>query len=72
MNEELERLIEERREAEQTLFELEEELNAFERAHPDDCEDFEEWNNLHAEVNEQANHVAYLNSWIESYELGYE
>ncbi len=72
MNEELERLIEDRNQAEDDLEHLEEELNAFERLHPEDHQDFEEWNDLHNEVNEATNHVAYLNCWIESYEGGYE
>ena len=72
MNEELKQLIEYRNEAENDLERLEEELNTFEHLHPEDHQDFEEWNDLFEEVNEAVNHVAYLNSWIESYEGGYE
>ena len=68
MNEELSKLIEDRNQAEDDLECLEEELCAFERKHPEDHQDFKEWNDLYHEVNEQTNHVAYLNSWIESYE----
>lgn len=69
MKEELERLIQDRNDAEDELEHLEEELSALEQA--EGC-DSEEWESLHREVNEQANHVAYLYSWIESYEGGYE
>lgn len=69
MKTEIERLYEDRSQAEQELFELEEELNAHEREYGHDND---EWESLHHEVNEKENEVAYINSWIQSHEQGYE
>lgn len=65
MENELERLIEDRDSAENEAVRLEEEMGVIEREYPDSYEDFEEWNSLHHEVNELNNWASYLTSCIE-------
>ena len=74
MKNELERLIEDRNDAEADLEHLYEELSAIEREFPDPevHEEMDEWNSLFREVSEQENHVSYLTACIDSIEGGYE
>ena len=68
MNEELERLIEDRNEAESDLYDLEERLNRLEDDPDEDHQDHDEWNYLYHECCELTNHISYLTSLISSYE----
>lgn len=65
MENELERLIEDRNSAEDEANRLEEYMTVIEREYPDSYEDHEEWNSLYHEVNELNNWAAYLTSCIE-------
>jgi uncharacterized protein YfcZ (UPF0381/DUF406 family) len=65
MKDSLERLYQDRDEAEQAVFDLEEELRNYE-------EDSDEWCDVYHELTEAENHAAYIQAWIESIEGGYE
>lgn len=72
MNDELEKLIEDRNNSENEMIRLEEELADLERSLGADYEDSEEWNSLNDECNELNNWVSYLNACISSIQGGYE
>ena len=65
MKDSLERLYQDRDEAEQAVHDLGEELLNYE-------EDSDEWCDLFHELTEAENHVSYIQTWIESIEGGYE
>jgi hypothetical protein len=72
--EELKRVIKDRDMAENDAHSLEQELSDFEFAHPDDYQDYDEWNNLDYEIRALENEAMYLTHVIESLkeELGDE
>lgn len=65
MKDELERLYQDRNEAEQAVFDIAEELRNYE-------EDSDKWCTLFRELNEAENNVDYINAWISSIESGFE
>ena len=65
MKDSLESLYKDRDEAEQAVFDLEEEIRGLE-------EESDEWCSIFHELTEAENNVAYIQSWIESIEGGYE
>jgi len=69
VEDELRRLIDDRNDAESDLESMYQELDALERADPENHEDSDEWNDLFHEVNEVVNHISYLSSCIDSIEI---
>jgi uncharacterized protein YfcZ (UPF0381/DUF406 family) len=65
MKDSLERLYQDRDEAEQLVFDLEEEIRNHE-------EESDEWCSLFHELTEAENNVSYIQAWITSHEGGYE
>lgn len=65
MKDSLESLYQDRDEAEQLVFDLEEEIRDHE-------EKSDEWCSLFHELTEAENNVSYIQAWIRSHEEGYE